>query len=166
MACSDENHDRSRRPDAEYQGWSHRSGTRWPSDWDVGRCYVRSTPYTWRWWARVSWLSLKTKADGLWVVWPQNHSDGFLRFGLKTGGDGFLRFGLKTGVSDFSGWAQKSTAVVWWFEPQNYRDDFLVWTSKLSRLRFVNCATKLMEGGWRRTHVKIWWLASPRSKSR
>jgi hypothetical protein len=23
------------------------------------------------------------------VVWPQNHSDGFRRFGLKTSGDGF-----------------------------------------------------------------------------
>jgi hypothetical protein len=46
---------------------------------------------------RVSWLSLKTKVDGLSVVWPQNHWDGFLRIGLKTGGDGFSRFGLKTG---------------------------------------------------------------------
>jgi hypothetical protein len=26
----------------------------------------------------------------LLVVWPQNHWDGFLQFGLKTGGDGFL----------------------------------------------------------------------------
>jgi hypothetical protein len=40
--------------------------------------------------ARVSWLSLKTKVDGLSVVWPQNHWDGFLRFDLKTGDDGFL----------------------------------------------------------------------------
>jgi hypothetical protein len=23
------------------------------------------------------------------TVWPQNHSDGFHRFGLKIGGDGF-----------------------------------------------------------------------------
>jgi hypothetical protein len=44
----------------------------------------------WRQGAQVSWLSLKTKVDGLSVVWPQNHSDGFLRFGLKTGGDDFL----------------------------------------------------------------------------
>jgi hypothetical protein len=40
-------------------------------------------------------LSLKTKADGLSVVWPQNHWDGFLWFGLKTSGDGLLRFGFK-----------------------------------------------------------------------
>jgi hypothetical protein len=54
-------------------------------------------------------LSLKTKVDGLSVVWPQNHWDDFLRFGLKTsgddflvepqnqGGEGFLGLGLKTG---------------------------------------------------------------------
>jgi hypothetical protein len=58
---------------------------------------VRSAPCTWRRGARVSCLSLKTKVDGLSVVWPQNHWDGFLQFGLKTGGNGFLRFGLKTG---------------------------------------------------------------------
>jgi hypothetical protein len=55
----------------------------------------------WRLGAWVSWLSLKTKVDGLWVVWPQNHSDGFHRFGLKTGGDGFLQFDLKTGADSF-----------------------------------------------------------------
>jgi hypothetical protein len=37
----------------------------------------------------VSWLSLKTKVDGLSVVWPQNQCDGFLRFDLKIGGSGF-----------------------------------------------------------------------------
>jgi hypothetical protein len=35
------------------------------------------------------------------VVWPQNHSNGFRRFGLKTGGDGFWRFGLKTCCNGF-----------------------------------------------------------------
>jgi hypothetical protein len=40
-------------------------------------------------------LSLKTKVDGLSVVWPQNHWDGFLRFNIKIRGDGFLRFDLK-----------------------------------------------------------------------
>jgi hypothetical protein len=40
-------------------------------------------------------LSLKTKVYGLSVVWLQNHWDGFLWFGLKTGGDSFSRFGLK-----------------------------------------------------------------------
>jgi hypothetical protein len=32
MAYNDEDHGRSRRPSAEDQGWSHRSGTRWPGD--------------------------------------------------------------------------------------------------------------------------------------
>jgi hypothetical protein len=35
------------------------------------------------------------------VVWPQNHLDGFRRFGLKTGGDGFWQFGLKTCCGGF-----------------------------------------------------------------
>jgi hypothetical protein len=49
----------------------------------------------WRRGGRVSWLSLKTKVDSLSVVWPQNHWDGFLQFGLNTGGDGFSRFGSR-----------------------------------------------------------------------
>jgi hypothetical protein len=89
MACSDEDRGRSRRPDAENWGWLHRSGTRWPGDREVGWRRVRSAPGMWRLGVWVSWLSLKTKVDGLWVVWPQNHSDGFRWFGLKTGGDGF-----------------------------------------------------------------------------
>jgi hypothetical protein len=36
MVGSDENHDRSRRPDAEDRRLSHRSGTRWPDDREVG----------------------------------------------------------------------------------------------------------------------------------
>jgi hypothetical protein len=65
MACSDEDHGRSRRPGAEDRGWSHMSGTRWPGDREVGWRRVRSAPCTWRRGARVSWLSLKTTVDGL-----------------------------------------------------------------------------------------------------
>jgi hypothetical protein len=36
MVCSDEDHGRSRRPDAEDRGWSHRSGTQWMGDREVG----------------------------------------------------------------------------------------------------------------------------------
>jgi hypothetical protein len=54
-------------------------------------------------------LSLKTKVDGLSVVWPQNHWDSFLLFGLKTGGDGFSGFGLKTGSDGFSGFGLKTS---------------------------------------------------------
>jgi hypothetical protein len=62
---------------------------------------MRSAPCTWRREARVSWLSLKTKVDGLSVVWPQNHCDGFVRFGLKTSDDSLSRFGLKIGGFGF-----------------------------------------------------------------
>jgi hypothetical protein len=36
MACNNEDHDRSRRLSVEDRGWSHRSGTRWPGDREVG----------------------------------------------------------------------------------------------------------------------------------
>jgi hypothetical protein len=39
MACSDEGRGKSRRPGAEDQGWSHRSGTRW-SGGQVAPCAV------------------------------------------------------------------------------------------------------------------------------
>jgi hypothetical protein len=35
MASNDEDHDRSRIPGAEDQGWPHKSGTQWPNDRDV-----------------------------------------------------------------------------------------------------------------------------------
>jgi hypothetical protein len=60
----------------------------------AGRSRGRVTPcavYTWHVETRsaVSWLSLKIKLDGLSVVWPQNQSDGFRRFSLKTDDGGF-----------------------------------------------------------------------------
>jgi hypothetical protein len=36
MSCSDENRGKSKRPGAEDRKWSHRSGTRWPDDREVG----------------------------------------------------------------------------------------------------------------------------------
>jgi hypothetical protein len=65
MTCSDEDRGRSRRPDAEDWGWSHRSGIQWQGGREVGWHRVWSAPDTWRLGARVSWLSLKTKVDGL-----------------------------------------------------------------------------------------------------
>jgi hypothetical protein len=65
MACSDEYRGRSRRPGVEDRGWLHKSGTRWPGGREVTWRRVRSAPGTWRRRARVSWLSLKTKVDGL-----------------------------------------------------------------------------------------------------
>jgi hypothetical protein len=73
MTCNDEDHGRSRRTGADDQEWSHRSGTQWSDDRDVGWRRVRFAPCTWRRGALVPWLSLKTKVGGLSVVWPQNH---------------------------------------------------------------------------------------------
>jgi hypothetical protein len=70
-------------------------------------------------------LSLKTDGDGVSVVRPQTHWNGFLRFGLQTGGDGFSSvwasklmvricesFGLKTTWMVFTGLASKLVAMV------------------------------------------------------
>jgi hypothetical protein len=65
MACSDEDHGRSKRPGAEDRGWSHMSDTWWPGGREVEWRRVRSASFTWRRGARVSWLRLKTNVDGL-----------------------------------------------------------------------------------------------------
>jgi hypothetical protein len=57
---------------------------------------------------QISWLSLKTKVDGLSVVWPQNHSDGFLVEPQNQGGRGFPGLGLKTGSYGLVIWVSKS----------------------------------------------------------
>jgi hypothetical protein len=75
-------------------------------------------------------LSLKPKVDGLSVVWPQNHWDGFFWFGLKTGGYGFSRFGLKTDGGGFSGLGLKTG---------NY--GLVIWASK-SQQRFLSLGLK------------------------
>jgi hypothetical protein len=36
MVGTDEDSGRSRRPGVQEWGWSHRLGTRWPDDWEVG----------------------------------------------------------------------------------------------------------------------------------
>jgi hypothetical protein len=77
MAYNNEDRGRSRRPGAKDQGWSHRSGTRWPGDQEVGWRRVWSAPCTWRRGARISWLSLKTKVGQF-----------LIDLGLKTDGDG------------------------------------------------------------------------------
>jgi hypothetical protein len=95
---------------------------------------VRSAPCTWRRGAHVSWLSVKTRINGLsvvWsqnhcdslsVVWSQNHWDGFSRFGIKISGDGFSRFGLKTGGFGFPGFGVKISS-----------SGLVIWTSKSSQ---------------------------------
>jgi hypothetical protein len=68
MMDSDEYHGRSRRHGATDRGWSQRSSTWWPDDREVRSHCVRSAPCTRRRGALISWLSLKTKVDGLLVV--------------------------------------------------------------------------------------------------
>jgi hypothetical protein len=65
MVCSDEDRDRSRRLGVEDRGWSHMSDTRWSGGREVRLHRVQFAPGTWRLGAQVSWLSLKTKVDGL-----------------------------------------------------------------------------------------------------
>jgi hypothetical protein len=113
MACSDEDHDRSRRPSAEDRGWSHRSGIRWPGDREVGWRRVRSALCTWRRGVRVSWLNLKTKVDDLSVIWPQIHWDGFSSvWASKPMATVCEWFGLKTIRTVFAGLASKLMATV------------------------------------------------------
>jgi hypothetical protein len=95
MTCSDEDHDRSRRPGAEDRGWSHMLDTRWPGGREVG------------WRRAVCTGHVETRSAGF-LVEPQNQGGGeFLGLGLKTGSSGlviwaskspqrFLGLGLKT----------------------------------------------------------------------
>jgi hypothetical protein len=113
MTCSNEDHGRSRRPGAEDRGWSHKLDTRWPGDREVGWRSVRSAPCTWRRGARVSWLSIKTKVDGLSVVWHQNHWDGFSSvWASKPMTTVCEWFGLKTTQTVFAGLASKPVVMV------------------------------------------------------
>jgi hypothetical protein len=85
-------------------------------------------------------------------------------FGLKTTQKVSSGLTLKSVATGFPVWSSKPAATVWWFGSQNQHDDFLIWSSKPSRLRFVGCTIKLREGWWRGKHVEIWRLASPGSK--
>jgi hypothetical protein len=86
-------------------------------------------------------LSLKTKVDGLSVVWPQNHWDGFLRFDLKIGGDCFLWFGLKIGGNCFL-----------WFDIKIDGDNFFRFSLKIGGV-FLSLTSRLVEAQWWVVHV-------------
>jgi hypothetical protein len=76
MACSDEDHGRSRRPGAEDRGRSHRLGTRWLGGQEVG----------WH---------VETRSVGF-LVEPQNQGGGgFPGLGLKTGSSGLVIWASK-----------------------------------------------------------------------
>jgi hypothetical protein len=103
---------------------------------------VRSAPCMWRRGEWVSWLSLKTKVDGLSVVWPQNHWDGFLRFGLKISGNGFS--GLASKLVAMVSWLSLKTKVV---------EGFPVWASKSPR-QFLGLGLKTKQASVCRLHHK------------
>jgi hypothetical protein len=100
MMCNDEDHGRSRRPGAEDQGWSHRSGTRWSDDREVGWRRVRSALCTWRRGARVSWLGVKQRL--MVCEW----------FGLKTTWTVFAGLASKPVATVSSGLTSKHAATV------------------------------------------------------
>jgi hypothetical protein len=57
-------------------------------------------------------FGFKTGGDGFWRFGLKTCCDGFRWFGLKTSGDGFHQFGLKTGGDDFSRFGLKTSG---WF---------------------------------------------------
>jgi hypothetical protein len=102
----------------------------------------------------ADFLSLKTKVDGLSVVWPQNHWDslsvvwpqnrwdGFSRFGIKTDGDGLSQFGLKNDGGGFLGLGLKIGSY-----------DLVIWASKSPR-RFLSFGLKTKRAVVCRLHHK------------
>jgi hypothetical protein len=121
---------------------------------------VRSAPCTWRQRARVYWLSLKTKVDGLLVVWPQNHWDDFSSvcasklmvaiyewFDLKTTQMIFAGLASKPMVMVSSGLASKPAATVFWrFGIKTCCDGFLQFGIKTGGDSFSRFDLKI--GGW------------------
>jgi hypothetical protein len=91
-------------------------------------------------------LDFKTDGDGLWLVWPQNYSDGFCRFGLRTGGDDFWRFGLKTYCDGFL-----------WFGLKTCGNSFLQLGLKTGGDGFSRFGLKIGSSG-----LVIWTSKSPR----
>jgi hypothetical protein len=76
-------------------------------------------------------------------------------FGLKTTRTVFDGLDSKPAAAVFSSLASKLVGMVSRIGPQNHRDGFLVFASKSSGLRLVDCATKPTEGGRRGTRVEI-----------
>jgi hypothetical protein len=92
-------------------------------------------------------LSLKTKVYDLLVVCPQNHWDGFLWFGLKTGGDGFLQFSLKTGGDGFLQFGMKTGGDGFlWFGLKTSGDGFLRFGLKAGGDGYLGLASKPVVG--------------------
>jgi hypothetical protein len=160
MMGSNENHDRSRRPGAENWGWSHSSDTQWPYDWKVGAtvCGLHRArgdkEHEFLGWASKlrltvrQWFDLKTtRIVCQWFELKTTVTDS-PSLSLKSVATISPGLTSKSVVESFSVWVSKPVAMVYWFGHQNHGDDFLVWASKPSKLRFVGCATK-PTGGWK-----------------
>jgi hypothetical protein len=91
------------------------------------------------------------------VVWPQNHSNGFHWFCLKTGGDGFWRFGLKTCCDGFSSLASKLVATVSLSLASKLTVGFLVEPQNQGGVGFPSLGLKTDNSG-----LMIWASKSPR----
>jgi hypothetical protein len=101
------------------------------------------------------------------VVWPQNHSDSFRRFGLKSGGDDFSSvwvskpiatvcelFGLKTTWTVFAGLASKPVVTVCWFGLKICCYGFLWFGLKISGDDFLQFGLKTGGDGLSRFGLK------------
>jgi hypothetical protein len=124
-------------------------------------------------------LILKTKVDGLSVVWPQNHSDCFRRFGLKTDVTVCSGLASKPAATVFSSLSSKLVAAVspdlaskpavgFLLEPQNQggggflglglktgSSSLVIWALK-SPQRFLDLGLKTGSSS-----LVIWALKSP-----
>jgi hypothetical protein len=128
MVANDEDHGRSRRPSAEDQMWS-----------STGRYSMARRSGGWVMPCAVCTVHIEMRSTSF-LVEPQNQ-----------GRVSWLSF--KTKVDGFLIWASKLTALVWRFWPQNHRVSFLVYASKLSRLRFIGCTTKSTRGWFGAGHT-------------
>jgi hypothetical protein len=137
MVGSDKDRGKSMRPDAEDRGWSTTDrvldGQTIERSGDTVCSLHRACGDEER--RFVGWGSKSRLTVCQW-------------FCLKTTGTVSPDLASKPVALCFPIWASKPVAMVWWFEPQNYHDGFLVWASKPCGLRFVDCITK-PTGEWR-----------------
>jgi hypothetical protein len=116
MKCSNEDRGRSSRPDAEDQGWSHRSGTRWLGGTVCGLHRARGDEER----EFLGWISKPRSTVCQW-------------FGLKTTGMVSHRFGPQNRWRRFvSGLASKSVATV--SDGLSSKPDATVFSSLASKL--------------------------------
>jgi hypothetical protein len=169
MMCSDEYRGRSRRPDAEDRGWSHRSGTRWSVGAVCGlHCAHGDEKRGFLGWAskprsRVyQWFGLKTTG----TVWPQNRRRRFLGLRPKTGSYGLVIWASKSprwfiGLDLKTNWASvcrlRHKTIGGRMTQDTRRDMVACFTLKQVVLRFPSLALILAEARQRVVHVAPSW---------